>query len=60
MIDERNSMRIADDARIACDALQSLICAAPYIHENYVKEKLRVVKRCVKFIEQFEPEEEQK
>jgi hypothetical protein len=58
MISEHDALRIRDDARIACDALQSLICAAPYISERYVKEKLRVVKGCVKFIENFEEEQE--
>ena len=54
MIDEQNAMRIRDDAFIACDALQSIIAAAPYIHENYLREKLKVVKGCIKFMEQFE------
>lgn len=53
MIDEYNTKRIRDDAYIACDALQSLMYA-PTLHEEYVKEKLEVVRRCVKFIEQFE------
>jgi len=57
MIDEHNSMRIADDACIACDALKSLIVAAPYIHEDYLHEKLEVVRRCLRFMESFEPEE---
>ena len=59
MINERDAMRISEDAFIACDALQSLISAAPYIHENYVREKLKVVKGCIKFIEQFEGEEDE-
>lgn len=56
MINENDAMRIREDAFIACDALQSLIAAAPYIHENYIKEKLKVVKGCIAFIEQFEGE----
>lgn len=58
MISERDALRIRDDARIAMDALQSLVSAAPYISERYVKEKLRVVKSCVRFIENFEEEQE--
>ena len=58
MIDEYNALRIKDDAMIACDALQSLIYASPHISEQYVKEKLKVVKSCIKFIEQFEGEDE--
>ena len=54
MIDEQNAIRIRDDAFIACDALQSIIAAAPFIHENYLREKLKVVKGCIKFMEQFE------
>lgn len=57
MINEHDAMRIREDAYIACDALQSLIAAAPYLHERYVKEKLKVVKRCIEFIEQFEGED---
>lgn len=57
MISERDALRIKDDALIAMDALQSLVSAAPYISERYVKEKLRVVKSCVRFIENFEEEQ---
>ena len=53
MIDEYDMTRIRDDAYIACDALQSLI-NAPSLHEDYIKEKLEVVRRCIKFIEHFE------
>lgn len=53
MIDMINTARIRDDAYIACDALQSLI-NAPSLHEDYIKEKLEVVRRCIKFIEHFE------
>ena len=57
MLTEQDAIRVRDDAMIACDALQSLISAAPYIHESYVKEKLRTVKNCIRFIEQFEEAE---
>ena len=53
MIDEYNTKRIQNDAYIACDALRSLMYA-PTLHENYVREKLEVVRRCIKFIEHFE------
>lgn len=56
MIDEYNALRIRDDALIACDALQSIIAAAPYIHENYLREKLKVIKGCIEFMEHFEGE----
>ena len=58
MISERDALRIRDDARIAMDALQSLVSAAPYISERYGKEKLSVVKGCVRFIDNFEEEQE--
>lgn len=53
MIDNINAVRIRDDAYIACDALQALVYA-PNLHEDYIKEKLDVVRRCIKFIEHFE------
>ena len=53
MIDEYNTKRIQNDAYIACDALRSLMYA-PTLHEDYVREKLEVVRRCIKFIEHFE------
>lgn len=53
MIDEMNSKRIAEDARLAIDALEGLDAAAPYIHQNYLKEKLSIVKRCCEFMEHF-------
>ena len=53
MIDNINAVRIRDDAYIACDALQALVYA-PNLHEDYIKEKLDVVRRCIKFIERFE------
>jgi hypothetical protein len=55
MISESDTLRIKNDAFIAQDALQSLICS-PKLHENYVREKLTVAKECIKFIEQFEKE----
>lgn len=48
-----DTARICDDAYIACIALQSLI-NAPSLHEDYIKEELEVVRRCIKFIEHFE------
>lgn len=57
MIDSFNTMRIRDDAYIACDALQSLI-NSPQLHENYIREKLNVVRRCIKFIENFEAKDD--
>lgn len=59
MIDNFNTIRIRDDAYIACDALQSLI-NSPRLHENYIREKLDVVRRCIKFIENFEAKDDDK
>lgn len=53
MIDEMNSKRIAEDARLAIYALEGLDAAAPYIHQNYLREKLSIVKRCCEFMEHF-------
>lgn len=53
MIDNFNAVRIRNDAYIACDALQALVYA-PNLHEDYIKKKLDVVRRCIKFIEHFE------
>lgn len=55
MISEHDTNRIRNDAYITCDALQSLI-QAPKLSERYIKEKLGVVRNCVKFIEHFEEE----
>lgn len=53
MIDEMNNKRIAEDARLAIYALEGLVAAAPYIHQDYLREKLSIVKRCVNFMEYF-------
>ena len=55
MIDERNSQRIAQDARLAIDALSGLV-NSPHIHQNYLKEKLSLARRCIAFMEHFEKE----
>ena len=53
MISEANSKRIAEDARLAIYALEGLDAAAPYIHQDYLREKLSIVKRCCEFMEHF-------
>ncbi len=53
MIDEMNSKMIAEDARLAIYALEGLVAAAPYIHQDYLKEKLSLVERCTKFMKNF-------
>ena len=55
MTSEHDTNRIRNDAYIACDALQSLM-QAPKLHEDCIKEKLTVVRNCVRFIEHFEEE----
>ena len=57
MVDEFNTQRIRNDAYIACDALQALV-NSPKLHEDYIKEKLETVRRCIKFIELFESKDE--
>lgn len=59
MIDNINAVRIRDDAYIACDALQALVYA-PNLHEDYIKEKLDVVRHCIKFIENYETKDKEK
>lgn len=59
MIDNFNAVRIRNDAYIACDALQALV-NSPKLHEDYIKEKLKTVRRCIKFIELFESKDESK
>ena len=53
MIDERICIRIEEDARLAIDALLSIVNCSPYLHQNYLKEKLSVVERCTKFMKNF-------
>lgn len=53
MIDERNCERIAEDARLAIDALSAIVDCSPYLHQNYLKEKLSLVERCTKFMKNF-------
>lgn len=53
MIDEMNSKRIAEDARLAIDALSAIVDCSPYLHQNYLKEKLSLVERCTKFMKNF-------
>lgn len=59
MINEEDTRRIREDAYIAYDALNALI-VSPTLHEDYIKEKLDVVRRCVRFISHFEPAPEVK
>lgn len=54
-IEEMNQLRIADDAYIAVDALESIITVAreKSLHPAYLKEKLDKVLKCVAFMESF-------
>lgn len=56
MIDEMNSKRIAEDAKLAIYALEGLVAAAPYIHQDYLREKLSIVNRCFEFMSNFAKE----
>lgn len=53
MISEANSKRIAEDARLAIDALSAIVNSSPHLHQNYLKEKLSLVERCTKFMKNF-------
>ncbi len=53
IIPEREAKRIAEDAGLAIDALCSIKDSSSYLHQNYLKEKLSVVKRCVAFMEHY-------
>ena len=57
MLDKPTSNHIADDANIAINALVGLLKAAPYIHQDYLKEKLTIVRKCLMFMENYEKEE---
>lgn len=57
-ITQEDAARIKDDAQTAIYALEGLVAAAPYIHKNYLHEKLEVVRRCIKFMEYFEGSED--
>ena len=56
MIAESECQRIAQDAIIAIDALQGIVNCSPYIHQDYLKEKLSLVRRCMTFMQLFEKE----
>lgn len=53
MLPESECKRIAQDAALVIDALQGLVNCSPHIHQNYLKEKLSIVKRCISFIDLF-------
>lgn len=57
LLDNHTSKRIADNANIAIYALEGLLAAAPYIHQDYLKEKLTIVRKCLMFMENYEKEE---
>jgi hypothetical protein len=57
MISKEDQYRIQVDAVLAIDALRS-IEDADELHPNYIREKIRVAKRCVEFIESFIEAEE--
>lgn len=54
-IEEMNQLRIADDAYIAVDALESIITVAreQSLHPAYLKEKIDKVQRCLCFMKEF-------
>ena len=54
-IDEMNQYRIADDAYIAVDALESIITVAREgaLHPKYLQEKLDVAQRYLCFMKEF-------
>lgn len=52
-IKESDCKRIAEDARLALDALSAIVDCSPYLHQNYLKEKLSLVERCTKFMKYY-------
>lgn len=56
MIPESDCKRIEEDAWLAIDALEGLIACSPYIHQDYLKEKLSLIRRCIGFMQNFEKE----
>lgn len=56
MIPEYICKRISEDAWLAIDALEGLIACSPHIHQDYLSEKLSIVRRCIQFMEHFEKE----
>lgn len=60
MVNEFDAKRIANDAEIAINSLQAIICCANegYLHESYLREKARIVKSCIEFMQSFYEEEE--
>lgn len=57
-IPERDSKRIAEDAWLAIDALEGLIACSPHIHQDYLKEKLSLIRHCIGFMQNFEKDGE--
>ena len=56
MIPESDCKRIEEDARFAIDSLEGLIACSPHIHQDYLKEKLSRIRRCIEFMQNFEKE----
>lgn len=59
MIPEYECKRISEDAWLAIDALEALVASSPHIHQDYLTEKLSLVRRCIKFMENFEKERDE-
>lgn len=60
MINKVDTKRIAGDAAIAIDALTSLVygvCTDSELHENYLREKVRVAQGCLDFMKTFYEED---
>ena len=52
-ISKEQGKRIEQDAYLAVDALESIIACSSHLHQDYLKEKLSIVKRCAEFMQHF-------
>lgn len=53
MIDPVNGKRIAEDAYIAIDSLESIVNSRLTLAPSYLKEKCKTVQKCLDFMKNF-------
>lgn len=54
MIKRSDAKRIAEDANIAISNLKAILMSQSNLHSDYLKEKLRIVRSCLEFMEVFQ------
>lgn len=59
IIPKNETKRINEDAWLAIDALESIIASSDNLHQDYLKEKISIVRRCIYFIENFEKDDDE-